>query len=500
MRKISRRAFTALAVVAPMLASGALAADARLPVTIDASRAIGRLKPLDGVNGPPVSQQGADLTGVYKGAGIGLVRIHDAGAGDIDAVYTTRGRPPGRPLPPAMPPRVALNASSIFLDAAADPDNPASYNFGPTDRLIEQIRASGAEPLFRLGRSAGADPDVPSDFEKYAKISARIVQHYNQGWANGFRYGIRYWEVWNEPDFSSFWQGQPEEYYAFYAKVATAVKVADPTAMVGGPSSAWGPDERPYGREFIEYAKVHKLPLDFYAWHWYSANNDPYDYARIGQTIRGWLDDNGFDKTISIVDEWNSSLWPGHGLAPDSAQQAAFVGSALAYMEDGPVDQQAIYRADDFYAAKSNKTAQTLSAWLRLKKTPLKLKVKGSRTDGFAVVAGRSEDGQLTQVFVSNYDPPAVFKTYQGPKVAHVSNEGNFLLPARQRFKARAMEGYNLTLTGLGPGRQVLRRYRLSEEREFELVETRAISGSRLNLSSDLKVAGVEFLEISRAP
>ena len=25
--------------------------------------------------------------------------------------------------------------------------------------------------------------------------------HHNEGWADGFNYGIEYWEIWNEPDF-----------------------------------------------------------------------------------------------------------------------------------------------------------------------------------------------------------------------------------------------------------------------------------------------------------
>ena len=29
---------------------------------------------------------------------------------------------------------------------------------------------------------------------------AATVRHYNRGWANGHEWGIRYWEIWNEPD------------------------------------------------------------------------------------------------------------------------------------------------------------------------------------------------------------------------------------------------------------------------------------------------------------
>ncbi|MBI4578450.1 MAG: hypothetical protein HY718_02035 [Planctomycetes bacterium] len=38
------------------------------------------------------------------------------------------------------------------------------------------------------------------DFAKWAKICVNIIRHYNEGWADGFHYNIRYWEIWNEPN------------------------------------------------------------------------------------------------------------------------------------------------------------------------------------------------------------------------------------------------------------------------------------------------------------
>ena len=40
----------------------------------------------------------------------------------------------------------------------------------------------------------------PKDFQKWAEICEHIIMHYNEGWANGFHYGIKYFEVWFEPD------------------------------------------------------------------------------------------------------------------------------------------------------------------------------------------------------------------------------------------------------------------------------------------------------------
>jgi hypothetical protein len=59
-------------------------------------------------------------------------------------------------------------------------------------------------------------------------ICAHIVRHYNQGWAKGPKAGIKYWEIWNEPD-TGFWAGTREEYYRLYAATAKALKEIDPS-------------------------------------------------------------------------------------------------------------------------------------------------------------------------------------------------------------------------------------------------------------------------------
>ena len=94
----------------------------------------------------------------------------------------------------------AGNAEHHFPDWKADPEKPESYNFGPTDKVLAAIRASGAEVYYRIGRSWGANINPPEDFDKFANVVKHIAMHYNQGWANGFHYDIRYWEFWNEPE------------------------------------------------------------------------------------------------------------------------------------------------------------------------------------------------------------------------------------------------------------------------------------------------------------
>lgn len=41
---------------------------------------------------------------------------------------------------------------------------------------------------------------IPEDFDKVAEIFAATVRHYNRGWADGYNWNIKYWEIWNEPE------------------------------------------------------------------------------------------------------------------------------------------------------------------------------------------------------------------------------------------------------------------------------------------------------------
>ena len=79
--------------------------------------------------------------------------INGSGTGDIDS--TGRG--------------------NMFPDLNADPASEASYTFGPSDAMIKNIRDTGAEVFFRVGRSNIGFPNaVPPDFDKYAEIVKHV--------------------------------------------------------------------------------------------------------------------------------------------------------------------------------------------------------------------------------------------------------------------------------------------------------------------------------------
>jgi hypothetical protein len=479
-------------------------------ITVDASKTDGRLRSLQGVNGAPgpgfhkpirftfggwnVPEE-TDATAGYREARIDLVRTHDGyGPGDIDATF------------PAAPNALidgARTALSIFPNPDADPSDPKSYNFGPTDRQIASIKTVGAEVIFRLGRSEGSNVDPPKDFDRYAEVVRHIVLHYNKGWANGHRYNIRYWEVWNEPDLGRlFWGGTADEYFALYGKIARAVKKADRRALVGGPAiSRPNDDNNPWLDDFLDYVRANRLPLDFYSWHWYATDSaDPQDLVRIGRSIRARLDKHGFRKTLSMVNEWNYGLMEP---LPTDMHRASFITSALIYMQRAPIDLAALYRADNVFGLEGttpHKTGYALIALGRMKDTPLLLNATGADDKGFAVQAARTKNGDTVQVLISNYQIPSeLIGPRKGRDVLTVGTEFSVDLLPRRTVSYRDNRGYDLTVDRLEPGKTyTVERYRISARSNLSLVDTSMETGPSIHLYAPLPPPGIELVVLKK--
>lgn len=495
-------------------AAPATAGEGHARIVVDASRTVGRFKDLRGVNGvpdmtfldkrafDPRRPAPVDISAGYREARINIVRTHDSqGAADLDP---STGPLPSIAGPFGPPPDIAKLAdlNSIFPDAKADPADPKSYNFGPTDKLIAGIEAIGAETLFRLGRSGMTGAPPPADLDRYGEVIRHVVLHYNKGWAGGFHYAIRRWEVWNEPDLGQiFWRGTPEQYYALYATAAKAVKSADPQALVGGPTIAVINEPTPYREGFLAYVRDHHLPLDFFSWHWYSTDaDDPYDFVRLGRQMRTLLDSYGFKHTTSVLDEWNYDI---HSTPKAPTHHAAFVVSAIVYMQDAPIDEEELYRADrDFGPAGStpSKLGQGLIALGRMADTPIRLSTRGADTNGLAVQAGRSADGRLIQVLISNYEiTPDHRAPRTGDNIMHEHGLFDLKLLARRAVSYGPNQGYDLKIAGLNPkARYVRERYRITADQDFSLVGRDTVSGGVLKLQADLPPPGIELVVLKR--
>jgi hypothetical protein len=398
----------------------------------------------------------------------------------------------------------SFDALVMFPDIKADPLDPAHYNFAPTDKLMESIHDVGARAIFRFGASAGENSGVPDsftserDYDHYANIARHVVLHYSKGWHGGFHYGVKYWEVLNEPD----GRFDANKYYKLYGKLAKAVKSADKDAWIGGPSLMFTHNGPSYREHFLNYLGRNGIPLDFWTFHHYNVDAaDPYLYVRLGEDMRKLLDKHGFKKTKIIMDEWNVL-----GINPELlilGGRAAFTASAIIYMQDSPIDDQTFYMGPNLFGLDGktpNKIGQALVALGRMKDTPFRLSVEGHDKQGFAVQAGKSADGTKINIIISNYEVP---ESLRGPRPGGDAIAGGGfkinLLP-RRNFAYGQNDGFDLRVTGLNPDKLYrVERYRISDVWDYRLLSTVTLKGSDIGVTQTLAPPAIEQISISLA-
>lgn len=257
-------------------------------VRVDFSTVCGSVRPLQGLNGGPVCHGGLiDVSHYYRDLSVPHVRLHD----------------PNWPCPREV------DIPQVFPDFNADPEDPASYDFGRTDQYIREILNTGAKIVYRLGTSIEHTERKyytypPSDFDKWSRICIGVIKHYTQGWADGMYEAVDYWEIWNEPEIGdSMWVGSFEQYLELYRTASLAIKAFNPDLKVGGFAAAYPCGELSKVDQFLEYCRVHDLPLDFFSWHTYS--HYPERYAESAKIVSDALDKHGFSSTESHLNEWN---------------------------------------------------------------------------------------------------------------------------------------------------------------------------------------------------
>lgn len=413
-------------------------------VDVDFSATLERIKDLGGVNGgpdvlppkgastvPPAAIQG------YKDAGVTLIRTHDMFGSQyveyVKSFWTAQG-------------------SSVSINASFDPTAESSYLWSAFDGKIDSIVNFGFAPYFRFGVNFGSaypyppfDPDK-TNFTRFAEVCKRTVMHYNQGWANGKRAGIKYWEIWNEPDSPGFWKdsatakgfGDSAAFVRMVKAVSEAIKQVEPSAKVGAAGVLSGSilTKRAWIPYFINACRDNKTTLDFFSWHLYGALN-PYAIAVVGDYVRGLLNAAGYVAAESHVSETNIRLGEDDARFPAAAQlintpkHAAYIASQLISAQVGGVDKFMVYRGTTFMnhfnsdtlSGQANPTlsGRGMKAFTELTRfAPQRVKADGSEfvatdaslqkdTLNVMTLAGRSDDQKRCYVLVSNYN--STYKT-----------------------------------------------------------------------------------------
>ena len=298
-------------------------------IQVDFDKIVGRIKPMHAVGQPPFTGGFNKLdfspVQVLRDAHIPYSRLHDVGGPFGGNRY--------------------VDIPNIFRDLDADENDPESYDFAFTDELIKGMMEYGVEPYFRLGVTIENQSHIkayriypPKDYAKWARVCEHIVRHYNEGWANGFHFGIKYWEIWNEPEnrddpnLNQMWRGTAEQFYELYDVASKHLKACFGDKIKVGGYAACGfygifADPEKYGlsverREgerytsskeeyrvnfflgFIKYIKEHGSPIDFFSWHTYGGVDIVPTEADFVDRV---LTENGYGHIETHLNEWNLS-------------------------------------------------------------------------------------------------------------------------------------------------------------------------------------------------
>lgn len=316
-------------------------------INVNFNKTVGKIKPMHGVGQPPFSGTNFKMFHYLTEAGIPYSRLHDVGGAYGGFRW--------------------VDIPNIFRDFEKDPTDPTSYDFTFTDLLITALVESGVEPFFRLGvtienaaliKSYRLDP--PSDYKKWAVICEHIIRHYTEGWADGFTYDIKYWEIWNEPDNyedineNQMWRGTKEQYYELYGVASKHLKACFPHLKIGGYAScgfyalsnafiknANSSPRKEYFIDFfdgfLDYIKKNNCPLDFFSWHSYDSIENNKFYASYA---RKRLDEAGYTETETTCNEWNSETD-----ARGTARHAAVTCGMMLALQNTPLDSAMFYDA-----------------------------------------------------------------------------------------------------------------------------------------------------------
>lgn len=292
-------------------------------INFDLSERYGKFRPMNAVNNGPVhkrhaNDQARSNLADYKAARIPYARNHDA---SFCAGYGGEH---------------SVDISAIFPDFDADPYNEESYDFACTDEYIAITLEADTETFYRLGQKIEHyikkyNVFPPKDFKKWAIVCEHIIRHYNCGWANGYEYNIKYWEIWNEPDLDYYrdmvrtWGGTREQFFDLYEITAKHLKSCFPELKIGGPAIAWNMD---WSRVFLDEMHKREVPIDFFSWHIYTS-----EVSKIVERIeiaRDIMDECGYGDSESILNEWNYiSGWEGDNYTYSIKQIIGLKGSAF---------------------------------------------------------------------------------------------------------------------------------------------------------------------------
>jgi xylan 1,4-beta-xylosidase len=212
-------------------------------------------------------------------------------------------------------------------------DGKTVYDWSKIDQLYDDLLARHIRPFVELGFTPKALATSDNSIfywhgntshpkpDGWRELVDAFIRHIEE------KYGkdeVRTWyfEVWNEPNLSGFWEGGDQKaYFDLYDLTSKTIKSIDPALRVGGPSTAgaaWVP-------EFLAHVKQSGAVVDFVTTHTYGVQGgfldengksdtklDPSPDAIIGDVrrVREQISASAFPGLPLYFSEWSTSYTP----------------------------------------------------------------------------------------------------------------------------------------------------------------------------------------------
>ena len=222
----------------------------------------------------------------------------------------------------------------MFWEQCEVENGKTVYDWTKIDQLYDDLLARHIKPFVELGFTPKA---LATSAEQHLLLARQHIAPETGGLARSgrclhpaYRRALRketkcarwYFEVWNEPNLSGFWEGGDQKaYFELYDLTAKTIKVCRPRVASRRPSTAgaaWVP-------EFLAHVKQSGAPVDFVTTHTYGVQGgfldengksdtklDPSPDAIIGDVrrVREQISASAFPGLPLYFTEWSTSYTP----------------------------------------------------------------------------------------------------------------------------------------------------------------------------------------------
>ncbi|MDQ7821234.1 MAG: hypothetical protein RDV48_00430 [Candidatus Eremiobacteraeota bacterium] len=353
-----------------------------------------------------------------------------------------------------------LTLAGIFPVDITNPDDPGNYDFSEIDRHIKAAREAGCDILWQSSYDVGhsdfwVTPNLggraPENMMRWCRVVEKCLEHFNNGWAGGSDYAVKYVEFVNEPNGLGGFKGKESERLipAFIEFIGTIERYnrnhpRTPVKAVGPgiPFSwdQWGTWE-PRFRKLFTILKEQKVTLPVLSFHTYGRDTSPQANQKIARAYRALLDEYGMKGTALWNSEWQAGGFLKEYLndrvmaaqsSPTPEEVAAYSKAIATYALSCKIRWQGILDGSCYYLASARAFPPTIEekakkrnfyaycyftpenkatplacherlTWLVKEKTPLRCRTVVLQDDGlFAGLGTRSQAGDRAGLLIAN--------------------------------------------------------------------------------------------------